>query len=145
MLKLIKKRNIPDSAVLPWNINKISSLTCFIPCLYHDWENMEITLNFVAAVLLIWFNCLKTAEPLVGNSLFFYHRRSWYSFPSGWGAGFPIQGPRVQNHGVAPRSAQPFILPRSIKWVPWISGELVVKSKLRPRSGCSLEAVEPHL
>ena len=32
---------------------------------------MEITLNFVAAVLLIWFNCLKTAEPLVGNSLFF--------------------------------------------------------------------------
>ena len=71
MLKLTKKRNIPDSAVLPWNINKISSLTCFIPCLYHDWENMEITSNFVAAVLLIWFNCLKTAEPLGGNSLFF--------------------------------------------------------------------------
>ena len=32
---------------------------------------MEITSNFVAAVLLIWFNCLKTAEPLGGNSLFF--------------------------------------------------------------------------
>ena len=28
--------------------------------------------------------------------------------------------------------------------VPRISGSLVVKSKLPPRSGCSLEAVEPH-
>ena len=29
-------------------------------------------------------------------------------------------------------------------WVPGISGNLVVKSKLCPRSGTSLEAVEPH-
>ena len=29
--------------------------------------------------------------------------------------GFPIQGSRVQIHWVAPRSTQPFILPRSIK------------------------------
>ena len=50
----------------------------------------------------------------------------------------------VQNHWVAPRSTQPFILPRSIKWVPGISGNLVVKSKLPPRSDSSLEAVEPH-
>ena len=28
--------------------------------------------------------------------------------------------------------------------VPGISGNLVVKSKLPPRSGSSLEAVEPH-
>ena len=63
---------------------------------------------------------------------------------SGLGAGFPIQGSRVQNHWVAPRSTQPFILPRSIKLVPGISGNLVVKSKLPPRSGSSLEAVEPH-
>ena len=54
------------------------------------------------------------------------------------------QGSRVQNHWVAPRSTQPFILPRSIKWVPGISRNLVVKSKLPLRSGCSLEAVEPH-
>ena len=26
----------------------------------------------------------------------------------------------VENHGVAPRSSQPFILPRLIKWVPGI-------------------------
>ena len=45
---------------------------------------------------------------------------------------------------VAPRLTQPFISPRSIKWVPGISGNLVVKSKLPPRSGSSLEAVEPH-
>ena len=65
-------------------------------------------------------------------------------WPSGSIAGFPIQGPRVQNHWVDPRWTQPFILPRSIKWVPGISGNLVVKSKLPPRSGCSLEVVEPH-
>ena len=63
-------------------------------------------------------------------------------WPSSQGAGFPIQGSRVQNHWVAPRSTQPFILPRSIKWVPGISGKLVVKSKLPPRSGSSLEAVK---
>ena len=56
-------------------------------------------------------------------------------WPSGQDAGFPIQGSRVQNHWVAPRSTQPFILPWSIKWVPGISGNLVVKSKLPPRSG----------
>ena len=65
-------------------------------------------------------------------------------WPSGQGTGFPIQGPRVQNRCVAPRLTQPFILPRSVKWVPEISGNLVVKSKLPPRSGSSLEAVEPH-
>ena len=35
---------------------------------------------------------------------------------------------------MAPKPIQPFILPRSIKWVPGISGNLVVKSKLLPRS-----------
>ena len=30
------------------------------------------------------------------------------------------------------------------KWVPGIFGNLVVKSKLLPRIGSSLEAVEPH-
>ena len=62
----------------------------------------------------------------------------------GEGAGLPIQRSHVQNHWVAPRSTQPFIFLRSIKWVPGISGNLVVKSKLPPRSGSSLEAVEPH-
>ena len=47
----------------------------------------------------------------------------------------------VSNFSFIP---QPFILPRSIKWVPEISGNLVIKSKLSPRSGSSLEAVEPH-
>ena len=36
---------------------------------------------------------------------------------------------------VAPSSTQPFILPRSIKWVRGISGDLVVKSKLPRQSG----------
>ena len=40
------------------------------------------------------------------------------------------RGPVVQNHWVALKSTQPFILPRSIKCVPGIPGNLVVKSKL---------------
>ena len=58
----------------------------------------------------------------------------FYILPSGQVAGFPIQGSRVQNHRVAPRSTQPFILPRLIKLVPRISGNLVVKNKLQDRS-----------
>ena len=50
------------------------------------------------------------------------------------------QGSHVQNHWVAPRLSQPFILPKSIKWIPRISGNLLVKSKLPPQSGSSLEA-----
>ena len=42
---------------------------------------------------------------------------------------------RDQNHWVAPRSTQPFILPNSIKWAPGICGNWMVKSKLSPRSG----------
>ena len=38
-----------------------------------------------------------------------------FQWPSDQGAGFPIQGSHVQNHWVAPRSTQPFILPRSVK------------------------------
>ena len=56
----------------------------------------------------------------------------------------PIQRFRVQNHWMAPRSTQPFILLRSIKRVPGIFGNLVVKSKLLFRSGYSLETIEPH-
>ena len=43
------------------------------------------------------------------------------------------------KYKVAPSSTQPFILSRLIKWVPGISGNLVVKSKLPPQSGTSLE------
>ena len=45
----------------------------------------------------------------------------------------PIQESRVQNQWAASRSTQPFIPPRSIKWAPEISGNLVVKK-------CLLEA-----
>ena len=56
----------------------------------------------------------------------------------------PIQGSRAENHWVAPRLTQLFILPKSIRWVPEISENLVVKSKLPPQSGSSLETVEHH-
>ena len=63
---------------------------------------------------------------------------------SGWGTGFPILGSCVKNYWVAPRLSQPFICPRLIKWVLEISKKLLVKSKLPPESGSSLETVEPH-
>ena len=49
---------------------------------------------------------------------------------SGQGTRFPIQGSYVQNHWVAARSTQPFVFLWSIKWVPEIFGNLVVKSKV---------------
>ena len=57
---------------------------------------------------------------------------------------WPNPGSRVQNYWVAPRSTQPFIFLRWIQWVPGISCNSVVKSKVPPRSCCCLEAVEPH-
>ena len=47
--------------------------------------------------------------------------------------GYWIPDPGV--HWVVLRSTQPFILPRSIKWVPGTPGYLVVKSKLFPCKG----------
>ena len=46
------------------------------------------------------------------------------------GTSFSIQGSCVQNHWMAPRSTQSFILLRSIKRVAEIYGNLLVKSKL---------------
>ena len=60
--------------------------------------------------------------------------RRWIPNP-----GIPCSKPRG-----ATRSTQPFIFPRSIKWVPGTSGNLVVKSKLPAQSGSSLEAIEFH-
>ena len=59
-------------------------------------------------------------------------------------ADFPVQGSHVENHWMAPSSTQPFILRRSIKLVPAFYKNLVVKIKLPPQRGTSLEAVEPH-
>ena len=42
-------------------------------------------------------------------------RPSMDLWPSGQGAGFLLQGSRAQNHQVAPRLTQPFILPTSVK------------------------------
>ena len=90
----------------------------------------------------LWLEVIFSILMLLSiHSNFFY----WIIQRSiGWGAVFPIQGTHVQNHWVTPRLTQPLILPRLIKWVPGIYANLVVKSKLPPRSGSSREAVEPH-
>ena len=71
----------------------------------------------------------------------FHFMEQW---PSGQGAGFPIIGSRVKKYWVAPRSTQPFILPRLIKWVPEISGNLVVKNKLLLQGGCVTDSSWYH-
>ena len=55
----------------------------------------------------------------------------WYPI---LGIGFPIQESLVQNHQVAPRLFELFILPRLII-LPGPTGELMVKSKLSHCSG----------
>ena len=42
-LKPRKERNVMETALVPFNVNKMSFLTHFIPHIYYlDWENMEI-------------------------------------------------------------------------------------------------------
>ena len=50
-------------------------------------------------------------------------------WPSGQGAGFPIQGSWVRNHWLALMETQPFTFPRLIKLVPRTPGKRMVKSK----------------
>ena len=60
------------------------------------------------------------------------------------GVGFPIQGSQVQNQWMAPRTTQPFIPQRSVKWIPESPETLVVKHKLSPRSeSTALRQVNP--
>ena len=79
-------------------------------------------------VLMTVFNCLG------------FFMKQW---PSGQGTLFPIQGSFVQNHWVALRLTQSFILQRLIKWVPGISGNLVVKSKLLLEVTLTLRQLNP--
>ena len=67
------------------------------------------------------------------------------NWPSGQGTWFLIQRSRVQNHWwFQGRLSLSSFRVRLVKWVPEVSGRLVVKSELPPRSGSSLEAVELH-
>ena len=50
-------------------------------------------------------------------------------------AGFPVEGSGVQNHWMAPRLTQLFILSRLMKLVPGTTGDLVLKSELSLRRG----------
>ena len=54
---------------------------------------------------------------------------------SGWEAGFLIQRSWAQIHWVASKTTQPFIFPRLFKCVPGTAEDLLIKSKLSPRSG----------
>ena len=56
----------------------------------------------------------------------------------------PNPEPQIENDCIAPMLAKPFILPRSIKWVPSTPGELLVKNKLSAHIGsAALKQLNP--
>ena len=116
------------------NLSLNQTLLTFLLCVRQIWMTQLILAISLWEVIFLWserilvFICMVLiCMVLVVKSLYFQSR-----------------GPVFKNHWVAPRSTQPFNLPRSIKWVPGISGDLVIKSKVPTQSGFSLEAVEPH-
>ena len=67
----------------------------------------------------------------------------YFPNPINWSNGLVVKSLDSQSRGSVFKTTG-WILPRSTKWVPGISGNLDVKSKLPPQSGSSLEAVEPN-
>ena len=43
---LRKERTVPAILATPWNIKKMSTSNCFIPCIYHNWKSTEINYIF---------------------------------------------------------------------------------------------------
>ena len=87
-------------------------------------KNIQLMLEFLKALFLVlyfFYYTLVTFLMMLSVILLYMLMRLL----------FILSVIRHQNCSVAPRSAQSFILPRSIKWEPEISGNLVVKSKLQ--------------
>ena len=106
---------------------------------YHISYTLKTLKNFMVA-FYEWGSTASRLVPLWGGNLLFTTK-----FPDIPGTHFTDLGEwKAESTLKPPRSTQPFILPRLVKWVPGISGNVVVKSKLPPRSGTSLETVEPH-
>ena len=99
-------------------------------------NDLEVCICIIYLYIYIYIYIYIYAAISVASSvtLMAYWLRCW----------IPNPGVRVQNHWTAPRLTQPFILLRLVKWVPAISGDLVITSKLPPRSGSNLEAIELH-
>ena len=93
-------------------------------------QQTERTRNYNIVTYLSEADILMSQKLMLRQTL--HTNMQW---PSGNGAGFPIQGSRDQNYWVSPTWTKPFILPRVMEWVLEPSGDLVVKSKLSPHSG----------
>ena len=95
-------------------------------------------------ILEAFCNSLFPSSPPPFLNQCWFYRRSWLMINSKVygismslkcilkGTRFPIYGSQVQNHWVAPRLIQPFVLLRLMKCVWRTSGDLVVESKLPP-------------
>ena len=104
-----------------WQSEKSENEFCWVLLIRpHD-------LSHLVGIVCLYFS----RNPLL--SFLLRHDLKWWS--SGQDAGSPIQVFYIQNHWMAPRLTQPFIRLRSMKLVPGLSGNLVVKSKLPPQSG----------
>ena len=69
-------------------------------------------------------------------------KKHWHDLHHLWSNGLVVKA--LDSQSSSPMFQTTGWLPRLIKWVPGISGNLLVKSKLPARSGSSPEAVEPH-
>ena len=99
-----------------WNFSKKHFTNFFIMKMLHNQNLQKITFNHRLDIDCKDF--AKIYQKMYCKIIFF----------------FSIQGSHTQNNWVAPRLTQPVILPRSIKWVPGISENSVVESKLPPHS-----------
>ena len=97
-------------------------------------ENVwQLPLMFQQVKMRHFWNCSNNDNWLWKLRVFdIFLEEQW---PSGSDTDFPIQGSHIQNNCVAPNSTRSFIHLRSIKWVPGISENIVVKIKFLPRSG----------
>ena len=87
-----------------------------------------------SAAFIITFEHMSTHFSRVSIVDFEQVNVSWI-WHNDYGPGFLIQGSRIKNHWVAPRSTQSFILPKSISWVPVTPGNWMTKSNLSTHNG----------
>ena len=102
------------------------------------WQGDSLAYSILMTILyLIWSKGHWEPYNEVDSQSLAKHIRiwTWNLWIQCWSnglAGYLSEGSSVQNHWVASRSTQPYILSRSMKWVPDTPGDLVVKSKLSP-------------
>ena len=107
-----------------------------------NWQRpLKLLINLV--MLRLWVAYLIFHQDflviMVLFNPFLNTRRSWSNGLVVKALDSQSRGTLFKSHSMAPRSTQPFFLLRTIKWVPGIPWDIVVKNKLCPSSGSQLQ------